>query len=382
MLDAHYPAEVATGVGRVSTSAPGAHPRAIGCARATGSVPGVTAVPPQPTLTDGELTLRPWREDDIDIAHGLADDEMVRWFDFPGLPPRSGLVEAVERWHREYAADRAVVNYVIELAGESGPVGTVEVRRLSPGVGQVSWTTYKPYRGRRVAQRAVRLLVVYAFGELGLDRLQVAVDPENRASARVAIRSGFRREGLLRGGATLQGERRDLAVYGLRRDDPRSDTVSGWTALMDSVLPKKRVIAHVVVRDTSGRVLLCDVSYKRDLELPGGVVEPDEDPATGALRELEEELGVALPLVGVLAIDWLPRWEGWGDAVELLYDGGVHDPSLVDRLTPDGFEIKGVGWYSLDELAGRVSPLNQRRLPIILADPTHLHHLRDGTPAL
>ncbi|WP_344841769.1 NUDIX hydrolase [Kribbella ginsengisoli] len=339
------------------------------------AVPGV---PPQPTLTDGELTLRPWRDEDIDVAHGLADDEMVRWFS--STPSRSGLAEAVERWRAQYADDRAVVNFVIELAGESGPVGTVEVRRLSPGVGGVSWTTYKPYRGQRVAQRAVRMLVIYAFGELGLDRLQVEVDPENRASARIAIRSGFRREGLLRGGALLQGERRDVAVYGLRQDDPRADTLSGWTALMDSVLPKKRVIAHVVVRDTGGRVLLCKVSYKRDLELPGGVVEPDEDPATGALREMQEELGFQLPLIGVLAIDWLPRWQGWGDAIEILYDGGTHDPSLLESLTPDGFEILGVDWYSPTELADLVSPLNSRRLPLVLASPDVLHNLRDGHP--
>ena len=340
----------------------------------------MTGVPPQPTLTDGEVTLRPWRDEDIDVAHGLADDEMVRWFDFPGIPPRSGLVEAVERWRALYADDRAVVNFVIELAGEAGPVGTVEVRRTSPGAGSISWTTYKPYRGRRVAQRAVRMLVVYAFGELGLDRLQVEVDPENRASARVAIRSGFRREGLLRGGAVLQGERRDVAVYGLRRDDPRADSLPGWTALMDSVLPKKRVIAHIVVRDTGGRVLLCKVSYKHDLELPGGVVEPDEDPATGALRELQEELGFELPLVGVLAIDWLPRWQGWGDAIEILYDGGVHDPSLLESLTPDGREILGVSWYSAAELADLVSPLNARRLPLVLGSPDVLHNLRDGHP--
>jgi RimJ/RimL family protein N-acetyltransferase/8-oxo-dGTP pyrophosphatase MutT (NUDIX family) len=346
----------------------------------SGSVRGVTAVPPQPTLTDGELTLRPWRDEDIDLAYGLADDEMARWFDFPGTPTRANLAEGVERWRALYADDRAVVNFVIELPGQPGPVGNVEVRRISPGVGSVSWTTYKPYRGQRVARRAVRLLVVYAFGELGLERLQAEVDPENRSSARVAIRSGFRREGLLRGGAVLQGERRDVVVYGLRRGDPAVDTLSGWTALMDSVLPKKRVIAHVVVRDTANRVLLCKVSYKKDLELPGGVVEPDEDPATGALREMQEELGTTLPLAGVLAIDWLPRWEGWGDAIEILYDGGQYDASFIESLNPDGFEILNVAWYSVEELQGLVSPLNARRLPLLLAEPGVLHNLSDGSP--
>jgi 8-oxo-dGTP pyrophosphatase MutT (NUDIX family) len=257
------------------------------------------------------------------------------------------------------------------------PLGTVEVRQTTPGVGLVTWAMAG---GPGAAQQALRLVTEYAFGELGLERLQVEVDPELHPSARIAIRSGFRREGVLRGAALVDGERRDIAIYGMRMDDPRPETVTGWTALMDSTLPKKRVIAHVVVRDTAGRVLLCQVSYKKDLELPGGVVEPDEDPATGASREMQEELGTALPLLGVLAIDWLPRWEGWSDALEILYDGGVHDPSLIDRLHPDGFEIKDLSWHAPNELAGLVSPLNARRLPMILATPNQLHNLSNGSP--
>jgi 8-oxo-dGTP pyrophosphatase MutT (NUDIX family) len=269
----------------------------------------------------------------------------------------------------------SVEHIVPEAAGDT--LGTVEVRPTTPGVALVVWSLDG---GPGVAEQALRLVTEYAFGELGFERLQVEVDPELRSSARVAIRSGFRREGVLRGAALVEGERRDVAIYGMRVDDPRPETVTGWTALMDSTLPKKRVIAHVVIRDTGGRVLLCQVSYKNDLELPGGVVEPDEDPATGASRELEEEIGTALPLLGVLAIDWLPRWEGWGDAVEILYDGGVHDPSLIDRLQPDGFEIRSIGWHAPEELAGLVSPLNARRLPLILAAPDHLHNLSNGEP--
>ncbi|TDW14213.1 NUDIX hydrolase [Kribbella kalugense] len=291
-------------------------------------------------------------------VHPLSDDELTLR---PSQPNGQLVTFDVERTDVE----------------PSEPVGTVEVRQTTPGVGLVTWALDG---GIGVAERTVRLVAEYAFGELGLERLQVEVDPELHSSGRIAIRSGFRREGILRGAALADGERRDVAIYGRRVDDPRPDTVTGWTALMDSTLPKKRVIAHVVVRDTAGRVLLCQVSYKKDLELPGGVVEPDEDPATGASREMQEELGTALPLLGVLAIDWLPRWEGWGDAVEILYDGGVHDPSLIDRLQPDGFEIKDLSWHAPDELAGLVSPLNARRLPMILAAPDQLHNLSNGSP--
>lgn len=338
----------------------------------------MSAVPPQPTLTDGELTLRPWRDSDVDLAAPLEDEEITHWFDFPRPSTREDLVAAVQRWREQYDDDRAVVNFAIELTGESGPVGTVELRRGERGVGYVSWTVYKPFRRRRIATRAVRMLAAYAFTEMGLERLQAEVDPENHGSHRVALRAGFRREGLLRGSTTLGDERHDTVVYGLRRDDPRPDTLLGWTGLMDSVLPKKRVIAHVVVRDTANRILLCTTGFKRDLELPGGIVEPGEDPLTAARREVQEELGVDIPIGGVVAIDWLPPWQGWGDAIEILYDGGVHDPSLVDTFAVDGREILAARWYATDEVDGLVSPLNARRIPKILAEPDRLHHLRDG----
>lgn len=341
----------------------------------------MTAVPPQPTLTDGELTLRPWRDDDVDLASALEDEQVAHWPGSPRVSTRDDLAAAVRRWHQQYDDDRSVVNFAVELAGVDGPVGTVEVRRRPNGVGDVRWTTYKPFRGRRVAPRAVRMLASYAFTELGLERLHAEVDAENRASSRVALRAGFRREGVLRGSATLGGERRDMIVYGLRRDDPAPDTVLGWTTLMDSVLPKKRVIAHVVVRDTGGRVLLCTTSYKRDLELPGGAVEPGEDPLAAARREVIEELGVELPVGEVIAIDWLPPWQGWSDAIEILYDGGLHDPSLLDTIVVDGREILCAAWYTTDELDGLVSPLNARRLPLVLAEPDRVHQLRDGKPS-
>ena len=339
----------------------------------------MTAVPPQPTLTDGEITLRPWRDADIDLAEPLEDDEIRHWFDFSRASTRDDLVAAVRRWRNQYADDRSTVNFAIQIPGEPGPVGIVEVRRGKQRNGLVSWMVYKPFRRRGIATRAVRMLAAYAFDELGLERLQAEVTTGNTGSTRVALRAGFRREGLLRGNISLADQRRDTLVYGLRRDDPRPDTVLGWTSLMDSVLPKKRVIAHVVVRDTENRILLCTTGFKRDLELPGGIVEPGEDPLAGATREVREELGVDLPLGGVVAIDWLPPWQGWGDAIEILYDGGVHDPAITGTFAVDGREILATRWYTADELQGLVSELNARRLPRILAEPDRFHHLRGGT---
>lgn len=57
---------------------------------------------------------------------------------------------------------------------------------------------------------------------------------------------------------------------------------------------RKRVAADLLIRDTTGRVLVVDPTYK---EGSGGMVEANESPTAGALRELGEELGLA-PTIG------------------------------------------------------------------------------------
>jgi RimJ/RimL family protein N-acetyltransferase len=66
-----------------------------------------------------------------------------------------------------------------------------------------------------VATHAVRLLARWAFGEIGLARLELACSTDNEASQRVARRCGFVREGVLRSHVPGQGGRRDTVVYGL-----------------------------------------------------------------------------------------------------------------------------------------------------------------------
>ena len=50
-----------------------------------------------------------------------------------------------------------------------------------------------------MALGAARLVVAWAFGELGIERLEILTYPGNEASQALAGRLGFTREGLLRG---------------------------------------------------------------------------------------------------------------------------------------------------------------------------------------
>jgi RimJ/RimL family protein N-acetyltransferase len=64
-----------------------------------------------------------------------------------------------------------------------------------------------------MASRAVSLLTRWGFDELGLQRIELRIDPRNAGSNRVAERTGYTQEGLLRSVAFKEGLRTDVGVW-------------------------------------------------------------------------------------------------------------------------------------------------------------------------
>lgn len=194
----------------------------------------------------------------------------------------------------------------------------------------------------------------------GVRRVEVElVSPAPRALRTVLHQHGFRLEGVARQARASASGFDDMLRYARLADDP-TEPRALFTAVMNSVTPRKRLIAHALISDAAGRVLLCQTSFKTDYELPGGIVEPFESPLTGLVRELDEEVGRPLPIGRILVTDWLPTFHGWDDALELIFDGGVLDAIAVAALHPDGGEIVALHWLepqaaasTMTEVAGR-----------------------------
>jgi RimJ/RimL family protein N-acetyltransferase/8-oxo-dGTP pyrophosphatase MutT (NUDIX family) len=333
----------------------------------------VADVPEQPTLTDGVVTLRRWQLEDVEEAVAGHDEEMAHWLGWAGqevTPER--MRAAIERWHDAYDDDRSVVSFVAEVGGKL--VGSVDIRRMSPGVGQLAWALYRGYRGQGYATRAVRMLADYALAPsgqngLGYWRVEAKVEPANQPSLRVATRSGLRREGLRR--IELgEGDRPDTASYVVLArlvSDPPLTEPESFRSLLNSFLPRKRAIGQLLVRDTQGRVLLCHLTYKRDWDLPGGVVEVGESPRLAVSREIEEELALDIDAGGLLLTDWLPPWGGWDDAVCLVFDGGAHDAAILEEMVTQPREIRTAEFCTLEQVDERCADFTARRIRAALA---------------
>jgi RimJ/RimL family protein N-acetyltransferase/8-oxo-dGTP pyrophosphatase MutT (NUDIX family) len=300
----------------------------------------------QPTLTDGTVTLRPWRDGDLD-GWDVGTDA-----DAPGVDTTGFVVVA-----------------------DGVPVGTVALRPVDEHTGELRFWLYAGHRGRGWATRAVRVATDWALtavsqGGCGFSRVQAMIEPHNESSLRVATRSGLRREGLKRvaPGTGDRPEAEEYVVLARLASDPPLTEPGAFRSLLNSFLPRKRAISQMLIRDEAGRVLCCQLTYKQDWDLPGGVVEVGESPQLAVAREVDEELALTIPAGPLLLTDWLPPWGGWDDALCLVFDGGVHAAGLTEQIVPQAREIRTAEFLTPEQVAERCADFTARRIAAALAN--------------
>jgi RimJ/RimL family protein N-acetyltransferase len=177
---------------------------------------------PSPPLADDAIRLDPLDERYVaDFERLLGDPVVLRNTRVPSLPP-PGFASAwvgryVQGWEDGSRAGFAIVAPEARFLGFGGVVDL----DLEAAQGEIGYVVVAEARGRGVARRALRLITGWALGELGLERVELHIDPENTASIRVAERCAYVREGVLRSLHFKEGLRGDTAIYSLLRSDPR-----------------------------------------------------------------------------------------------------------------------------------------------------------------
>lgn len=262
------------------------------------------------------------------------------WPSLPGERHPSSEDLRIRGDHLAYGA----ITLVVEARAET--VATIRVVPRGDGSALLTWTFEPAHEGGGLPHRALRFAVDHCFDELGLNRLEAQVPVGDTAQLRVAARAGLRREGVARGAG---GPRTDLVRLARLAGDPTPDTRDGFIGVLNANLPTKRVISQGILRDGHGRVLLCELTYKREWDLPGGVVDPWESPATALAREVREEFGLDVGVRGLLVANWMPPWRGWDDACQFVFDLGRHHASVVEEMTFETTEIAAVHWCTRAE---------------------------------
>ncbi|GAA3560437.1 GNAT family N-acetyltransferase [Kribbella ginsengisoli] len=159
---------------------------------------GILSDKQQPRLKADDLVLRPWRAADAPIVKAAFDCPDIQRWHVRRLDTLEEAVEWTGQWPLRWAAEEAVSWAIVDDTDE--PLGQVGLRSISlaEGAAGVSYWVLPDARGRGLAARAVAAMCGWAFGEVGLNRLENHHSTLNQASCRVAEMTGFPHEGTLR----------------------------------------------------------------------------------------------------------------------------------------------------------------------------------------
>jgi 8-oxo-dGTP diphosphatase len=114
-----------------------------------------------------------------------------------------------------------------------------------------------------------------------------------------------------------------------------------------SFTPSYTVGAVLVLQRADGTMLMVEQRHSPGWALPGGLLRRGELPALGLVREVEEEVGIALdPVALPLPIPVLAPRVRRLDIVYLMTAGDEVAPGRGE----DKDEVTGVGWFALDAL--------------------------------
>ena len=167
------------------------------------------------------IRLEPLAESHLEAVAAVVDDPDVQRFTRVPVPaPRDYARSWLARYEEGRRDGSREAFAIVDAEGEF--VGLALAPRIDREAREVElgYIVAPSARGRGVATGGLRLLTDWAFGELGALRIELLIDVDNEPSKRVAERSGYVREGVLRSTYLKQDLRSDTEIWSRLPGDP------------------------------------------------------------------------------------------------------------------------------------------------------------------
>lgn len=161
----------------------------------------------------GPVQLRPMTLDDVAVlSPWMQDPKAMAYWATPPLVSQTQVEDFVRKNLPEVVGGAATAWMILEGEAAAGFVNVYDIRNRMAGIGYM----IAPERwGRGLAPAAVQAVLAKAFGVLDLHRVYLDIDPDNKASVRVAGKLGFRLEAHMRENFLRDGIYLDSLIYAL-----------------------------------------------------------------------------------------------------------------------------------------------------------------------
>lgn len=178
-----------------------------------------------PTIQLARLTLRPFNLDDTKVVQKLAADRYIAETTlYIPHPYEDGMAEQWIGTHQEHFNEGRSLELAIVHKEEHYLIGAIAMavhRKFDHG--ELAYWIGKEYKNHGYCTEAATGIVEYAFEEMNLNRIFARHFGNNPASGRVMEKIGMKYEGTLRQHVKKWGEYKDLAYYGLLKEEYHLD---------------------------------------------------------------------------------------------------------------------------------------------------------------
>jgi len=170
-----------------------------------------------PVLMGRRVLLREVHEDDAELVFEYTRDPDVTKFLAFESPEAIEETELFIARAREFRLQGREYVFGIADVATDRPLGVTALRHIDPlmSTAQIGTWVARPYWGRGLNAEAKELLLDYAFGPLGLHRIEARILPENQRSCRAFEKLGAVCEGTLRESFVKRGSYYDTRLYAI-----------------------------------------------------------------------------------------------------------------------------------------------------------------------
>ena len=173
-----------------------------------------------PFIIGRQVALRGLQRDDLPAMVAWINDAEVTRLLFMGERPAS-LERLTEQWEQEAQSGKDIVLAV--CAKTNGRfIGTTGLYAINWIMRSAEFRVFlgdKTVWSRGIGTEVTKLMAVYGFEKLNLNRIWLGVNAENRGGVRAYEKAGFVREGVLRQEQYRNFRYYDVIRMGLLRDD-------------------------------------------------------------------------------------------------------------------------------------------------------------------
>jgi RimJ/RimL family protein N-acetyltransferase len=179
-----------------------------------------------PVLSNKGVTLRELRITDAQSLFSMLTTEEVSRFISP--PPTT--IDGFERFIAWTIRQRTLGTYAcfaVTVDGTDTAIGIFQLRELEPGFGTAEWgfAIGSPYWGTGVFQKGAELVIDFAFGAVGVHRLEARAAVRNGRGNGALRKIGAVQEGVLRKSFFRRGEYLDQVLWTILDEDWQTKAV-------------------------------------------------------------------------------------------------------------------------------------------------------------